>query len=524
MELIDRPSTDSDVESASWLLEQLDAESDLLADRSHVRHACVDAASAWPGDARELWWRWILEAGESLGFVGRALDCTYDQLLEMGRAGGRLIIRVESTGHWFGVACIRGRAVRLLNAAASEPCRWTSLAELKSSLEVDARDQIVRCVVIEPERPGDLSSHDHDHHLTPLARCWALLKPEAGDIWIILLFALVAGVLAMATPLAIEALVSTVTFGRLLQPIVVLSLMLLAFLAFQASIRGMQTYVVEIIQRRLFARIVGDLAYRLPRADLESMHGHPGRELVNRFFDVVTVQKITAQLLLDGVSVVLNTLIGMTVLGFYHPWLLGFDVVLLAMIAFAILVLGRGAVKSSIEESKCKYRMAAWLEDLAGSPIAFRHDGGAQFAMERANRLTFEYLSERRRHFRILMRQIIFALGLQAMASTALLGLGGWLVIDGQLTLGQLVAAELIVTMIVGSFAKLGKHMESYYDLMASVDKLGYLFDIPMERHTGLMSFSKHGPASVEVCELQYSTSGHAAHASGFSSLNLTIP
>jgi len=110
------------------------------------------------------------------------------------------------------------------------------------------------------------------------------------------------------------------------------------------------------------------------------------------------------------------------------------------------------------------------------------------------------------------------------MASTALLGLGGWLVIDGQLTLGQLVAAELIVTMIVGSFAKLGKHMESYYDLMASVDKLGYLFDIPMERHTGLMSFSKHGPASVEVCELQYSTSGHAAHASGFSSLNLTIP
>jgi ABC-type bacteriocin/lantibiotic exporter with double-glycine peptidase domain len=102
------------------------------------------------------------------------------------------------------------------------------------------------------------------------------------------------------------------------------------------------------------------------------------------------------------------------------------------------------------------------------------------------------------------MRQILFALGLQAAAATALLGLGGWLVIGGELTLGQLVAAELIVMMIVGSFAKLGKHMESFYDLLASVDKLGHLFDLRIESHDKLFHMREGDPAGVAVRNVSY--------------------
>ena len=141
-----------------------------------------------------------------------------------------------------------------------------------------------------------------------------------------------------------------------MQPVIVLALMLLAFLSFSAALRAVQTFVVEIIQRRLFARVAADLAYRLPRVQTEALDGRSGRELVNRFFDVVTVQKVSAQLLLDALTLVISVLIGMAVLAFYHPWLLGFDVVLLASMAFAVFVLGRGAVDSSTEESKSKYR------------------------------------------------------------------------------------------------------------------------------------------------------------------------
>jgi putative ABC transport system ATP-binding protein len=246
----------------------------------------------------------------------------------------------------------------------------------------------------------------------------------------------------------------------------------------------------------LFARVAADLAYRLPRAQFETLDGKSPPELVNRFLEIVTVQKVCAQLLLDGVTLVFSTLVGMIVLAFYHPWLLGFDVVLLALIGLVIFVLGKGAVATSIKESKAKYQMLAWLEDLAACSTTFRFAGAAELALEHTDRLCSDYLGARKKHFRILMRQILFALGLQAVASTVLLGLGGWLVMSGQLSLGQLVAAELIVTIIVGSFAKLGKHIEGFYDLLASVDKLGALFDLSIERQDGLLSAPGHAVAA----------------------------
>jgi putative ABC transport system ATP-binding protein len=284
----------------------------------------------------------------------------------------------------------------------------------------------------------------------------------------------------------------------------------LGFLGFAAAIRALLAYVVEILQRRLFVRVVADLAYRLPRVRQDAFDGHHGPELINRFFEVVTVQKVAATMLLEGVLLILQTFIGMAVLAFYHPFLLGFDIVLLACIVFIIFGLGRGAVTTSIQESRAKYAIAAWLQELARHPTAFRLHGGNRFALERADQLTVDFLESRRLHFRVLMRQILFALGLQAIAATVLLGLGGWLVIQGQLTLGQLVAAELIVTVIVGSFAKLGKHMESFYDLMSSMDKLGHLFDLPIEDHTKLFHLHEGGPAALEVRDVSYHY-----HASG---------
>lgn len=507
-----------EVDASSQLVWHLQLRTDQGVDRSRIRRALDEATRAWPGNPRDLWWRWILEAGHSLDLRCRVLDCTLEQIQEIASEGGRILIRTPSHGEWFAVD---GTRRRKLVVHTPEGTREKISATRFRKLLGGSASVPIRCIVLEPQLSGELAGDHHAEHMTPLARTWALLRPEMGDVWIILMFALASGMLALATPLAIESLVSTVMFGRLAQPIFVLSLLLLTFLSFQAAIRGLQTFVVEIIQRRLFARVAADLAYRLPRTRFEALENHSGRELLNRFMEIVTIQKVAAQFLLDGTTVVLNTLIGMAVLGFYHPWLLGFDVVLLAMIAFAIFVLGRGAVTTSIKESKCKYHIISWLEDLAACVTTFRLDGAAEFALERTDRLTYEYLTARRDHFRILLRQIIFALAVQAIASTVLLGLGGWLVVSGQLTLGQLVAAELIVTVIVTSFAKLGKHMESYYDLMASVDKIGHLIDLPVESQEGMLSMPMQQAAEVKLDSVGYVRSTELPL---FANLNLTIP
>ena len=356
----------------------------------------------------------------------------------------------------------------------------------------------------------------HAFHDRPIARLIAILRPEWSDIWVVGVFAFFAGVLSLATPIAVESLVNIVAFGRLIQPLVILSLMLFGFLVFASLMKALQTFVVEVIQRRLFARVAADLAYRFPRVRSESLDGHYGPELANRFFDIVTLQKVVAQLLLDGLAIVLATVVGMAVLAFYHPWLLGFDVLLLALIVGGVLILGRGAIAYGIDESKQKYRLAAWLEDLLRCPISFKSAGAPEFALDRANQMTADYIGARRRHFRVLFRQLIFILGLQAVAGTVLLGFGGWLVIQGQLTLGQLVAAELIVATILSSLAKLGKHIEGFYDVIASVDKLGHLFDLDMEPHDGELAIRDGEGVRVRVTDVKHRLGGPALQR-GFS-------
>ena len=320
---------------------------------------------------------------------------------------------------------------------------------------------------------------------TPWQQYARLLRPEAADLRTIVVYGAASAVLTLGVPLTVDALISNITFGTLLTPLVVLVAVLLGCLLLQGLLGALQAWMAEVVERRIFVRVVGDLAWRLPRVDVRAFDRTHGPELVNRFFDTVTVQKSSSKLFLEVTNIVLTTSVGMTVLAFYHPFLLVFVMALLAAIALLVFVFGAGGVRTAVAESAAKYEVAKWLQELARHTTAFCTQGGADFARRRAERLAGDYIQARRRHFRVLFRQICSALGLQVLASTAVLAIGGWLVIDQQLTPGQLVASELIVTAVVANITKLGSVLESWYDVCAASGKLGHLIDLPLERQTG---------------------------------------
>jgi putative ABC transport system ATP-binding protein len=350
--------------------------------------------------------------------------------------------------------------------------------------------------------PHDSHGHDdgHGHRpARPYARLRLLLLPERRDVAAVVVFAVAVAVLSLATPIAVESLVNTVAFGILLWPVLVLAGLLMGCLGLAAVVRALQVYVVECLQRRLFVRVLADYADRLPRVKLAEFDRAHGPELINRFFDVLTVQKSLATLLLDGVAVIVTAVIGMVVLAFYHPFLLGFDVVLTALILFILLGLGWGGPSSALAESHVKYEVAGWLEELARCPKAFKSGGGPAHALAVADHLAADFLRAREAHFAVVWRQTVFALGLQVVASTALLGLGGYLVIDRQLSLGQLVAAELIVALVVASLSKLGKYAETYYDLLSGAEKLGLLTDLELDRAGGEVPAERDAGTAVRA-------------------------
>jgi ABC-type bacteriocin/lantibiotic exporter with double-glycine peptidase domain len=353
-----------------------------------------------------------------------------------------------------------------------------------------------------------------------MTRLGRLLEAERQDMWVVVAYSLAIGILTLVVPVVTQSVVNTIAFGTVLQPLVLLALIVFLALTFSAALRALRHWVVEVLQRRIFVRVISDAVMRLLRVRVEAFDAGHGPELVNRFFEVVTVQKGAAILLIDGLAILIQTVAGLMLLAVYHPLLLAFGAVLFAAIFVIVVPLGFGAVSTAVMESKAKYEMAAWLEEIARHSATFKSPHGATLAAEQANSITTRYLAQRASHFRILFRQIIGSLVLEAVASAVLLGAGGWLVMQRQLTLGQLVAAELIVAVVVGGFAKFGKQLETFYDLLAAMDKLGYLTDLPLERAGG-EAHNATGPAALRLHEVAFTFDGHRKV---FENVNAEIP
>lgn len=479
-------------------------------ERHAARRMLIEAQSAWPGEFEKQWWKWVIEAGKTLGLSLRATDITLPGAVNLAASHvPAATCWSDSEDSWLVLSNAPGIHLHVTSGRLGGLPKPVVTDRVEHYLKDLKSTVSQRWVVVETH--DEMVSSDPHHHMTPRQRMWALLKPEWNDIWVVWVVALFVGMLATAVPIAAQQLVRTVTFGTLYQPIMVLSLVLFGFLTFMAGLQALNIVIAELVQQRLFARITADLSYRLPRVRHDVADSQSLPELVNRFMEVVTAQKVIGGLLVDGMAVLLTTVIGMSLLAFYHPFLLGYDVILLAMMLFVIIVVGRGGTRTAIQESISKYRTLAWLEDVGRCLVSFKMYGASDFSVDRADRLAADYLTHRQAHFRVLVRQVLCILGLQAIASAVLLGLGGYLVVREQLTLGQLVAAELVISMIVGSFAKLIKHIEGYYDLMAAMDKLGHLFDLPMETQRGLMSMPGGQAAELDVRHLSVA----APHAHG---------
>jgi putative ABC transport system ATP-binding protein len=326
-------------------------------------------------------------------------------------------------------------------------------------------------------------------------------RPDARDIVVIITYAFLAGVLFLVVPIAASSLVTTIAFGRLLQPLIILSIFVLGGLLIVGALKFTQVRLVELVQQRLFVRQGALLSQKLPTIQYDFLCNNHVPDLVNRFLEVVIIQKVTAQMLMDGAAVVFQVLMGLILISFYHPLLLAYGLVLTLLISL-IFISGYGASSTAIDESTSKYEFLQWLEDVARFPLLFKTSWGESLALRKADQLLINYLKTRRGHFRILQRQYLSAYMVQAIAVSFLLILGGWLVMLNQLTLGQLVSAEIVVSAAVYSVSKLGKTFESLYDLIAAINKLDDLHNLPSEKEEGTIALPDSGPLSVEFDEV----------------------
>lgn len=331
---------------------------------------------------------------------------------------------------------------------------------------------------IEFDRISHMNSNSKQ---APIDRLLTLIRGEKSDLLILCYLTFGYSLLGIATPVAVQALVNNVTMGGVMQPLVVISIILFGLLILSGLLYVLEAYVVEHIQRRLFVDTAMQVANKTQGALISIYDKNNPVELVNRFFDITTIQKSAATLLTVGLIAIIQVVIGSIILIFYSIYFAIIVAFIFVFFWFTLSVLGKNATQTAIEESKAKYATAAWLETIAGNFYLFKFYNGLHRATTFTNTLASKYLTKRASHFSCLLWQTFGAVMFYAFIGTAMLVIGGVLVVNGQMNLGQFVASELIFFGVLAAFVRLVSKFGDYYDILAAVDKLGVLDDLPQE-------------------------------------------
>jgi ABC-type bacteriocin/lantibiotic exporter with double-glycine peptidase domain len=315
----------------------------------------------------------------------------------------------------------------------------------------------------------------------PVKRFFSLISEDKKDITNIYLFAIFSGIISLSLPLGVQAIINIVMGGRASSSWVILVIIVILGTALVGFLQILQISVTEIVQQRIFVRSAFEFSYRVPRFKItEVMNDHPP-ELVNRFFDTLNVQKGLPKILTDFPTALLQIIFGLLLLSFYHPLFIMFGLILLTLLFAILYFTGPRGMATSLEESKYKYKVAFWLEELARTMNTFKLAGLTELPNQRTDKLTSGYLKARKGHFKVLVNQYIFIVLFKVIITGGLLVIGGFLVINNQINIGQFVAAEIVIIIVLNSSEKLIRSLETIYDVLTGLEKIGYIMDIPLD-------------------------------------------
>ena len=320
--------------------------------------------------------------------------------------------------------------------------------------------------------------------MTPLQRYFKLLLLDKKDVYQIIFYAIFAGLVSLSLPLGIQAIINFIQSGRVTVSWVVLVVFVVIGVALVGILSLMQLRITENLQQKIFVRSSFEFAARLPRIKFEELYDSYPPELANRFFDTMTIQKGTSKLLIDFSAALLQILFGIILLSFYHPYFIMLGFLLLVLLYLIFKYSYFIGLENSLKVSKYKYKVAGWLQEMARNNYSFRKERNYDFALQKNDKFASEYLNYRESLFNVLKRQFSHLIVFKIIITASLLSIGGYLVISQEMNIGQFVAAEIIILLVINSVEKIILGLETLYDVLTAVEKIGLVTDLTMEEDT----------------------------------------
>ena len=317
-----------------------------------------------------------------------------------------------------------------------------------------------------------------------------LFRLERRILGLIVSYSIAIGLFSLIVPLTVQELVNTFAFA--LQPITIVTLaaVMVAGLLFVGAFRALQYYAVEVLERRIFARVAIAMAQQLPHLRYQGFKPR----FANYFVETILMQRAVSVLLVDLINVIVGGAVGMTILVFYHPYFLLFNAILLVGFNVVFFLMSHGGLKADMNMSHAKYDTLHWFQEIAYNLLHFKSTDSQALLIKKTDQLLDTYVGVRRTRFGILIRQYLGSLGWQAIVHSGLIATAGWLLGIGQLTLGQFVAAEVVVSGILSSFDGVVKRMGHIYYFLTALTELSFLFSLPKDQDAATLSIPLPDP------------------------------
>lgn len=342
-----------------------------------------------------------------------------------------------------------------------------------------------------------------NYKVHPFKRFIDLLQPEKSFVFTIYIYAIFAGLISLSLPLGIQAIINLIMGGQVSTSWIILVFLVILGIIINGVLQVRQLTINEVLQQKIFTRASFEFAYRIPRFKIDQVKHSYLPELINRFFDTMSVQKGLSKILIDFSTAFFQIIFALILVSFYHPFFIIFSFFLILLIFLIVRLTGPKGLKTSLQESNYKYETAHWLEELARNVESFKMAEDSKLPLEKNDKNTENYVKARRSHFDVIINQFSLMIGFKAVVAAGLLLIGGFLVIEQQMNIGQFVAAEIIVILIINSVEKMIFTIESIYDVLTAVEKIAVVTDKPLEEFlSGSHSLIKSDGMAVKLKDI----------------------
>ncbi len=354
-----------------------------------------------------------------------------------------------------------------------------------------------------------MASHNYDTS-KPFKRLLGLLFLFKKEIYYIYVYAFFNGLISLSLPLGTQAIITIIQTQQITTSWAVLIGIICIGLLVSGLLQVFQLSIIEVMQQKVFAKASFELSYRIPRFRIDVLNKYYPPELINRFFDVLTVQKGIPKVVMELATALLSIIFGLVLLSFYHSSFVFFGILLVFLVFMLFYLTFKKGILTSLKESTYKYEVAGWLEEIARAMTTFKLTGKDDLTLEKTDNIVGHYVKARQSHFKVIINLLYSDVAFKVFITALFLVTGSYLVVAQEITIGQFVASEIIIISISNSIDKVINSMPTIYDTLTAIEKLGYVTDIELEKEQGL-DFDKicdNKPVDIELLNLSFGFEG----------------